>query len=319
MGGVLPVIFGAGGAKLSDDERAFFREVRPWGFIIFERNVETPSQLRALTEAMREAVGHDAAILTDQEGGRVARLKPPHWGTYPSARHFGKLYEKNADQALQEVASCGAAIGEALASVGINVNCAPVLDAPVRGADPIIGDRAYGEEADMIAALGRAFAEAHLKAGVLPVLKHMPGHGRAPADSHKKTPFIDETAEALEKSDFLPFRALKEMPLGMTAHCVYREIDPDRPATVSPLVIEKAIRERIGFDGLLMTDAIEMEALSGSLGARAEASLRSGCDMVLSSSGLMKDMEEIASRLPLLAGESERRAAGAMARLASLT
>jgi beta-N-acetylhexosaminidase len=307
-------IFGCAGLSLSVEEAAFFRDVRPWGFILFKRNIETPDQVRALVEALRQTVDRpDAPVLIDQEGGRVQRFGPPHWPKYPTGRAYANL-AANDPLTGRAVARLGARlIAEDLRRLGINVDCAPVLDTPVKGAHDIIGDRAYGETLESIAALGRAFAEGLIAGGVLPVIKHIPGHGRATADSHFDLPVVDEPIEALE-ADFAPFRILSDMPMAMTAHVVYSAIDPKRPATTSKDVL-KLIREDLGFGGLIMSDDLSMKALKGDFKSRARRSLKAGCDVVLHCNGDMAEMQAVAAGTKPLHGPAKRRAEAALARL----
>jgi beta-N-acetylhexosaminidase len=309
-------IAGCSGHELTPDETAFFKEASPWGFILFRRNVDTPEQVRALCASLRETVGcADAPILIDQEGGRVQRMGPPHWPKYPSGGTYGRLHAH--DPLVQrELARLGARlIAHDLRSVGITVDCLPVLDVPSPGAHDIIGDRAYGKTPERVAVLGRAAAEGLLAGGVLPVIKHMPGHGRAGADSHLALPVVDATREELEEHDFAPFRMLTDMPLAMTAHVVYTALDPDRPATTSRIVMEEIIRGHIGYDGLVMTDDLSMQALSGSFRDRAEAAFAAGCDMALHCNGDMEEMKAVAEAAPRLSGEALRRAEAALARI----
>ncbi|WP_333587517.1 beta-N-acetylhexosaminidase [Phenylobacterium sp.] len=310
-------IFGCAGPDLLAEEAAFFRAVRPWGFILFKRNVQTPDQVRRLTEALRETVGRaDAPILIDQEGGRVQRLGPPHWPVYPPGRAYGRL-PANDPLLRREITRLGARlIAHDLAALGINVDCVPVLDVPQAGAHDIIGDRAYGETPQAVALLGRAAAEGLIAGGVLPVIKHIPGHGRALADSHLDLPVVDAPRSELEAVDFPPFQVLSDMPLAMTAHVVYADIDPRKPATTSRRVITQVIRDHIGFQGLLMSDDLSMQALSGDFAGRTRAALSAGCDVVLHCNGDMVEMKSIAEACRPLAGAARRRAEAAMARLA---
>ena len=310
-------IFGCAGPRLSADEAAFFAEVNPWGFILFKRNVETPDQVRRLTDALRACVGRpDAPILIDQEGGRVQRLGPPHWPVYPPGRAYGTL-AGNDPLLRREITRLGARlIAHDLAALGINVDCVPVLDVPQAGAHDIIGDRAYGQTPEEVAYLGRAAAEGLIAGGVLPIIKHIPGHGRALADSHLDLPVVDASREALSSVDFAPFRVLSDMPMAMTAHVVYAAIDPRRPATTSRRAIREVIRGEIGFSGLLMSDDLSMKALSGDFAERTRASLAAGCDVVLHCNGDMAEMKPIAEACRPLSGSSRRRADAALARLA---
>jgi len=305
------LILGCAGKTLSPEERAFFRAAQPWGFILFKRNIGTPDEVRALTASLRDCVGRESApILIDQEGGRVQRLGPPHWPAYPAGGRFGRL---NGSAAM--IARLGARlIAHDLAEVGINVDCAPVLDVPSPGSHDIIGDRAYGTSPDAVATIGRAVAEGLMAGGVLPVIKHMPGHGRAACDSHHGLPQVDADVASLRARDFAPFRALADLPMAMSAHVVFTALDPERPATQSPVVIDTVIRGEIGFDGLLMTDDLSMHALTGPFRARAEASFAAGIDIALHCNGERAEMEAVCEGTPLLGGLAERRAREALAR-----
>ena len=309
-------IYGCTGPELLPAEREFFRAVKPWGFILFARNVESPQQIRKLTASLRATVEDNSApILIDQEGGRVARLKPPHWHERPAAARFGALYAASQDTAREAVYLNARLIAHDLSQLGINVDCLPVLDVPVSEADPVIGDRAFGSDPAQIIALGRAQIEGLIEGGVLPVMKHIPGHGRATADSHLALPHVDTEAEELSATDFVPFRSLNHCPMAMTAHVVYRAIDPQRPATTSPKVIRDIIRGEIGFDGLLMSDDLSMNALSGGLSARAKAALFAGCDVVLHCNGKMDEMKEVAEEAKTLDGQAQKRAQAALSHL----
>ena len=287
-------IYGCKGLELSEAEARFFRDSDPWGFILFARNIETPDQVRGLCAALRETAGHNVPILVDQEGGRVARLRPPHWIAYPPARRYGALYAQDREAGLEACRLGALLIGLDLAVIGIDVNCIPLADVPQPGAHDIIGDRAYGEEAETVAALARAAAEGLGAAGVLPVLKHIPGHGRATADSHEALPVVEASADELRAVDFAPFKSLSDLPLGMTAHVVYAALDRDHPATTSPDVV-RVIREEIGFQGLLMTDDVSMKALGGTIAERVRESFAAGCDVILHCNGDMAEMEAVAS------------------------
>lgn len=309
-------IAGCAGPELTPDEAAFFREASPWGFILFRRNVESPAQVKALCASLRESIGRaDAPILIDQEGGRVQRLGPPHWPKYPSGRAYGRLHA-NDPLVQREIARLGARlIAHDLREVGITVDCLPVLDVPAPGSHDVIGDRAYGESPEKVAILGRAAAEGLLAGSVLPVIKHMPGHGRAGADSHLALPVVQASREELERIDFAPFRMLADMPLAMTAHVVYSALDPDNPATTSRTIMNEVIRGHIGYDGLVMTDDLSMQALSGSFRERAEAAFAAGCDMALHCNGRMEEMAAVAEAAPVLSGEGLRRADAALRRI----
>jgi len=303
------ILFSCAGEVLSTRERAFFRETDPLGFILFQRNCRDREQVRALIADFRDCVGRaDAPVLIDMEGGRVARLKPPEWRRYPAAARLAALPE--AEEAVRLGARL---IADDLAALGVTVDAMPVLDLPVPGADNVIGDRAYGSDPALVARLGRAACEGLLAGGVLPIVKHIPGHGRARVDSHKALPVVDEAAAELEKTDFAPFHALHEMPWAMTAHVVYSAIDADRPATLSPMVIGRVIRGSIGFDGVLVSDDIGMGALGGSFAERAAAVLAAGCDLVLHCSGQLDEMREAAEATAPLSAQAEVRVARAEA------
>lgn len=308
-------ILGLAGPRLTDEEAAFFRDLDPWGFILFARNIEDPDQVRALTQSLRDVVGRaDAPILIDQEGGRVARLKPPHWPLYPAAQAFGAI----ADPAERRAIAClgGRLIAHDLLRLGVNVDCLPVLDVPDPLGHEIIGDRAYAKDPAEVADLGRAAAEGLLDGGVLPVVKHIPGHGRAMADSHLELPVVAAALEELSARDFQPFADLSSMPLAMTAHVIYAAIDAQNPATTSAEVFRQVIRGSIGFDGLVMSDDLSMKALSGDFTARAQASLAAGCDVVLHCNGDMDEMLAVAKGTGVLAGKAAERAAAALAAIA---
>jgi beta-N-acetylhexosaminidase len=309
-------ILGCSGPTLTAEERAVFREARPWGFILFRRNVETPAQLRALIEALRETIDDPAApVLIDQEGGRVQRLGPPHWRRYPPGRAYGQLHA-NDPLARREITRLGARlIAHDLAALGINVDCAPVLDVPDPAGHEVIGDRAYADGPDEVACLARAAAEGLIAGGVLPVIKHIPGHGRAMADSHMALPVVDAPLAALQARDFFPFKALSDMPMAMTAHVVYSAIDARRPATTSRKAISGIIRGEIGFDGLLMTDDLSMKALNGDFTERARAALAAGCDVILHCNGDMAEIKAVLAGTRALSGKAKARAAAAMARI----
>lgn len=299
------VIFGCAGPALTAEERRFFRDADPLGFILFQRNCVDPDQVRALVAALREAVGRaDAPLLIDQEGGRVARLKPPHWPSYPAA---AALAARGGDGARELVRLGARLIADDLSQLGITVDCLPVLDIPVPGADAVIGDRAYGDSAATVAALGRAACEGLLAGGVLPVIKHIPGHGRATVDSHLGPPRVDAPRDRLDASDFAPFRALADMPWAMTAHIVYDAVDPTRPATLSQRVIAEVIRASIGFAGVLVSDDLSMRALGGSHAERAAGALAAGCDVVLHCNGNRDEMTEIAGAISPLSPAARRR------------
>lgn len=310
---VSAAIYGLAGPELDANEKAFFRDAAPWGFILFARNVEGPKQLARLCVALRDAVGRDAPVFIDQEGGRVQRLKPPTWRQARPAGDFGALYSRNASAGLEAVRLNHRLIAHELRASGVDADCAPCLDLQIKGADAIIGDRSYSTDPDTIAALGRAAIEGLHAGGVASVIKHIPGHGRADADSHFALPRVDTPRETLEETDFAPFRALNDAPMAMTAHVVYSDIDPDDPATLSSEVISSVIRGSMGYDGLVMTDDLSMKALSGTLASRGERALAAGCDMVLHCNGVRREMIEIADIIPSLAGDPLRRAEAASA------
>jgi beta-N-acetylhexosaminidase len=311
-------IYGCAGLTLSAAEQAFFRQTRPWGFILFARNIEGPAQVRALVAELRATVvAAGAPILIDQEGGRVARLKPPHWPARSAAARFGKLHETNPEAAREATYLNARLIAHDLAGLGINVDCLPVLDVPAPGAHDIIGDRAFAADPATIIALGRAQIEGLMDGGVLPIMKHIPGHGRAGADSHLALPRVTASLEELSASDFVTFRSLDQCPMAMTAHVVYESIDPQRPATTSPKVIRDVIRGEIGFDGLLMSDDLSMKALDGALSVRAKAALFAGCDLVLHCNGDMDEMRDVASEVKKLEGPARRRSEQALAHLSA--
>lgn len=309
-------ICGCAGLALSQEEKSFLREARPWGAILFKRNVASREQLSALTAEIRDALGADAPILVDQEGGRVQRLGPPIWRAYPAAAAFERL-GLPAEETAALVRLGARLIAHDLREVGIDVDCLPVLDTPVDGSHNIIGDRAYSRVPTEIARLGRAAAEGLLDGGVLPVIKHIPGHGRARADSHLELPTVDASRAELEAQDFIPFRADADLPLGMTAHVVYRAIDPDHPGTLSRAVIEEIIRGLIGFDGLLMTDDLSMKALSSGFRARAEGAIAAGCDVVLHCNGDLAEARAVAEGAGDLVGRALERARAAKAKIAA--
>src|SRR5471032_2416094 len=306
-------ITGVSGPELTAAEREFIAAERPWGFILFKRNIETPTQVILLVRELRAAIGSpDAPVLVDQEGGRVQRLGPPHWPVYPPGARYGELYDRDKSVGLACARLAGHLIAADLSVLGIDVDCLPIADVPVAGGDPVIGDRAYGTEPGKVAAIAGAIAQGLLAGGVLPVLKHLPGHGRATADSHHKLPVVDTDRASLEATDFAAFRPLAKLPLGMTAHVVFTAIDPVAPATTSVTMIRDVIRGFIGFDGLLMSDDVSMNALSGSIGERTRASFVAGCDVVLHCNGDLGEMIAVAREAPKLDGEAGRRANAAL-------
>jgi len=313
----IAAVLGCSGTSLTDEERSFFRDVSPAGFILFARNVDTPDQVRALVDDLRACIGsEDAPVLIDQEGGRVARLRPPHWPAFPPAGRFGELAHCDRDAAVEAVRLNARCIGGMVRSLGINVNCLPLLDLQQEGAHDIIGDRSFADDPEIVALLGRASCDGLMQAGVLPIIKHMPGHGRARSDTHETLPVVDASHRELSDSDFRPFQALSDMPLGMTAHIVYSALDASAPATTSAVVIHDIIRREIGFQGLLFTDDIGMKALGGPFGGRARAALDAGCDLVLHCSGDMAEMVETVTGCDQLTDQASQRLDTAMALVA---
>lgn len=289
-------IYGCAGTTLSNDEQEFFRDAQPWGFILFGRNIQDPDQVRRLVDALRDTVGDaHAPVLIDQEGGRVARLKPPHWKERVAVARIGALHGTAAEAAHEAAYLHARLIAHDLAELGINVDCAPVLDVPIEGAHDVIGDRALSYDPAIVVDLGRAAIEGMMDGGVLPVMKHVPGHGRAMADSHLALPRVNAPRESLSMTDFVPFRGLAHCPMAMTAHVVFEAIDPKRPATTSPRVVKEVIRGEIGFEGVLLSDDLSMKALDGSLGKRAKAAQLAGCDIVLHCNGSLDEMREVAA------------------------
>jgi beta-N-acetylhexosaminidase len=306
-------IAGLAGLTVSADERAFLKDARPWGLIVFKRNVSDPAQLYDLVYSFRDCVGWPAPVLVDQEGGRVQRLSRPHWSHYPPGAAYGALYDREPALGLSAARLAGHLIAADLIAVGIDVDCLPLADVPVPGADAVIGDRAYGTEPGKVAAIAGAVAAGLQAGGVLPVLKHLPGHGRATADSHHGLPVVDTDRATLELTDFAAFKPLADLPLGMTAHVVFSALDPLAPATTSVTMVQEVIREFIGFRGLLMSDDISMGALSGTLAERARAALVAGCDLVLHCNGNLAEMVQVAGAVPELSGEAAARADKALA------
>lgn len=301
---------------LSSEERSFFETSNPWGLILFQRNCESREQIADLVADFRRCVGRiDAPVLIDQEGGRVQRLKPPNWRTYPSGAKLGALYASSPEAGLRAARNCARLIADDLYQLGVTVDCLPVLDVPQEGAHQVIGDRAYDTSPDTVAALGNAAAEGLLAGGVLPVIKHIPGHGRATADSHFELPSVDADAAGLDMHDFAPFKALNTFPIAMTAHVVYTALDPDHPATHSRSIINDIVRQKLGFNGLLITDDLSMNALSGTLGQRTSAAFAAGCDIALHCNGVLEQMHQVAEESPEISGACAERAAAALAML----
>lgn len=308
-------ICGLSGPNLTLGESDFLAAAQPAGIILFARNVANPEQVRRLIEEARDAAGGRVLVLVDQEGGRVQRLAEPHWPRYPAARAFGRLGAADRSHAREAAQLCARAMARDLHTLGFNTTCGPVLDVPVAGADNIIGDRAYGEDVATVIELGGAVAEGLLAGGILPVMKHIPGHGRAMADSHLALPVVDTRFDELQTADFAPFRALRHLPMAMTAHVVFTALDPDAPVTVSAKAIAEVIRGHIGFDGLLMSDDLSMRALSGTFEERTRASLAAGCDLALHCNGKMEEMAAVAIASPYLEVEALRRFEAALAML----
>ena len=307
-------ITGISGLELSAAEREFIRAERPWGFILFKRNIETSAQVALLVRELR-AVANDAEapVLIDQEGGRVQRLGPPNWPVYPAGAVFGALYDVDPTLGLTAARLSGRLIADDLTELGVTVDCLPLADVPVEGADAVIGDRAYGTEATKVAAIARAVTEGLEQGGVLPVLKHIPGHGRATADTHFRLPEVDASQEELQRTDFAAFRALADLPMAMTAHVVFSALDPAHPATTSATIVRQVIRGVIGFQGLLMSDDVSMNALMGSIAERTRAAITAGCDVVLHCNGNLDEMREVARETPELSAKALERANRALA------
>jgi beta-N-acetylhexosaminidase len=302
------VIFGCAEPQLAAGEAAFFHETQPLGFILFGRNIVDPAQLRRLTADLRASIDRpDAPILIDQEGGRVQRLRPPHWRAIPAPATFGALAQRDLAEAERAVYLNHRLMAAELIDLGITVDCAPMLDIHFPGAHDIVGDRSFGSESDLVAHLGRIAAEALMAGGVMPIIKHIPGHGRALVDSHLDLPRVTVDRATLAETDFQPFVALKDLPWGMTAHLVYEAIDPDHPATLSPRLIGDVIRRQIGFDGLLLTDDLSMKALRGSCTDLAAQSLAAGCDVVLHCNGDMSEMRQVVAGLSPLSPAAKAR------------
>ena len=308
-----PAIFGLSGLTLSDDERAFFRDADPAGYILFGRNIESREQVRALTDDLRTIHGRERLLISiDQEGGRVARMKPPVWPAYPPGEAFDRLYDLAPASAIEAARDNAEALGLDLAEVGITADCHPTLDVRQKGAHDVVGDRSFGFEPMRVAALGRATLQGLARAGVVGCIKHIPGHGRAMADSHKELPTVTASAEELEL-DIEPFRTLNQTPVGMTAHVRYTAWDAENPGTLSPFVIGEVIRRKIGFTGLLMSDDLDMQALSGSVPELAARAIAAGCDIALNCWAKMDDMIGIARAVPALSEEGAARLARALA------
>ena len=306
-------ITGLAGTELSATERDFIRAERPWGFILFRRNIDNPAQVAALSAEVRSVVGEgDAPILVDQEGGRVQRFRPPHWPLYPAGASFGQLYQIDPALGLRAARLSARLIADDLTKVGVTVDCLPLADVPIPAADDVIGDRAYGNDPKTVAAIARAVTQGLQEGGILPILKHIPGHGRAMADSHLSLPIVDTAKNELESIDFAAFKPLADLPMAMTAHVVFSAYDPAQPATTSARMIEQVIRGLIGFQGLLMSDDVGMHALAGSIAERTKALIAAGCDMVLHCSGELEEMHQVARETPELSGKALQRAKRAL-------
>jgi len=307
-------ITGVSGFALTADERDFLRAERPWGFILFKRNIEAPKQVSVLVEELRKSIGQaDAPVLIDQEGGRVQRFGPPLWPVYPPGAVFGTLYDIDRTLGVTAARLSARLIAADLIDLGVTVDCLPLADVPIAGADAVIGNRAYGTEPGKVAAIARAVTDGLEQGGVLPVLKHIPGHGRATADTHFKLPVVDTPKDELERTDFAAFRPLADLPMAMTAHVVFSALDPAQPVTTSATIIEQVIRGSIGFQGLLMSDDVSMNALAGTIAERTRAIVSAGCDMVLHCNGDLDEMRDVAREAPLLSGRALDRAKRALA------
>jgi len=306
-------ICGVEGFTLTGPERDFLRAEQPWGFILFKRNVSDRAQVAALVADLRSCVGRaDAPVLIDQEGGRVQRLQPPQWPKYPRGAVFSALYDSSKDLGLRAAWLSARLIADDLAELGVTVDCLPLADVPVAGADAVIGDRAYGTEPAKVAAIAQAVTDGLEAGGVLPILKHIPGHGRATADTHFLLPVVETARDELERTDFAAFRPLAGLPMAMTAHVVFSALDAAQPATTSATIIREVIRGWIGFQGLLMSDDVSMNALEGTIAERSRASIAAGCDMILHCNGKADEMAEVAANSPVLAGEALARADAAL-------
>jgi beta-N-acetylhexosaminidase len=307
-------ITGIAGPTLTSDEREFLRIARPWGLILFKRNIESRSQVADLVAEVRQILGRsNAPVLIDQEGGRVQRLQPPIWPSYPPGATFGRLFQRSPADGLRAAWLSARLIAADLAELGIDVDCLPIVDVPIQGSDNVIGDRAYGTDPATVSAVGRAVADGLRDGGVLPILKHIPGHGRALVDSHHLLPVVDAPRADLEAIDFAPFRALADLPMAMTAHVILSAYDAARPATTSATIISAVIRGLIGFDGLLMGDDVSMNALDGSIAERSRATIAAGCDVVLACNGKLDETRAVADNVPELRGDALRRADAALA------
>ncbi len=308
------MILGASGTALTADEKALYRDQKPWGFILFARNIAEPEQIKDLCAGMRECTGRpDAPIFIDQEGGRVQRLRPPLAPNYPDGATIGALYRKDRKNGLWAAWAMSRLHAFDLLKLGITADCLPVLDVPVPGASDVIGNRAYGHDSESVAEVGQAAMDGLIAGGVLPVMKHIPGHGRSMVDSHLDLPMVTASLDQLRQVDFAPFMALRDCPMAMTAHIIYNAVDAENPATTSRKLISDIIRREIGFDGLLMSDDVSMKALSGDFASRTDAIFSAGCDVVLHCNGVMDEMLAVVSKTPVLEGSAANRASKALA------
>lgn len=308
-------ISGCAGPQLTESETTFFRDIQPWGLILFKRNIDSPDQVKRLTASFRDTVGRrNAPVLVDQEGGRVQRLGPPHWRKYPPARRYGEMFENDRLAALRAARLIARLMAEDLVAVGINVDCLPVLDVPAEGSHGVIGDRAYAPNPETVTVLARAAMEGLMSGGVLPVLKHVPGHGRAVSDSHHTLPVVTAGKKEMQENDFSTFAAFADAPMAMSAHVVYQAFDREHPATHSRKII-RIIRKEIGFDGLLITDDLSMNALSGTMADRVGRAVEAGCDMMLHCNGDLAEMQAVAKAAGELKGRALRRARAALRQL----
>lgn len=311
-------VLGCAAGTLGEEERRFFRDADPFGFILFARNCEHPEQLRRLVEELRSTVGRHAPVFVDEEGGRVQRMKSPVWRDCPAPGVFGEIFQRDPERAISLARSNARLIAEDLFEVGIDVNCAPLLDLREVNGHAVIGDRAFSSEPGIVIQLGQAWIDGLRDGGVLPVIKHMPGHGRTRVDSHHALPVVEAGLDDLESRDFAPFLSFRKNPAGMTGHLLFRAIDPNRPATLSEKIISEVIRKRIGFDGLLLTDDLSMAALRGSLGQRAGMAIAAGCDIALHCNGVMSEMRDVVEAVPVLTGAGSRRAEAMVLELTAL-
>ncbi|MFT6580655.1 MAG: beta-N-acetylhexosaminidase [Alphaproteobacteria bacterium] len=312
-------VLGCSGLTLREEERQFFAEQEPVGFILFGRNIQSPEQVQSLVGALKDCVAASSPlIMIDQEGGRVARLRPPHWSIYPPAAQIGALYAQNNADGEHAAHLLGRLIGGELAALGVNVDCAPVLDVYCEGAHDIIGDRAFGDTAETVARLGRKMGEGLMNSGVLPVIKHIPGHGRAGVDSHKALPIVDTSIDILKRTDFAAFRNYADAPMAMTAHVIYSAIDPENPATISKTVLGDIVRDDIGFNGLLMSDDLSMKALKGDLKSRTRAAIEAGCDVALHCNGDLSEMSDVVAACSALSSQGKFRLDRALSSVSKL-